>query len=128
MAESMIPWNTVERRLREIEKLIEDLKLERGILMKLKPHGVEVRSGRGKSRTASTTTGSSDGKLGPSEAVMELVRGNPGMKTEQIADALHGAIKTKSSNPRRIVVNTVTNLATRKRLKADLTGGWIVAD
>ena len=126
MAESAVPLQVIEVRLAQIEQTVKELQLERNTLLRLRQQAIEVKpAGRRKAREASATP---DGRLGPSGAVVALVRECPGLKTEEIADRLADQITTKSDNPRRVVVNTVANLVNRKRLKADPTGGWVVVD
>lgn len=127
MAESAVPLKAIDGRLALIEQAMKDLQLERTLLLRLRQQAIAVKP-TGKRAPPGAENSEGDGRMGASEAVMALVSEHPGLKTEEIADRLADRIATRSSNPRRIVVNTVTNLVNRKKLKSDSTGGWVVVD
>lgn len=128
MSEPAVPLQVIEARLAEIEQSIRELQVEKQMLFRLRSKAVHMKPTSKKRPSGEVLVLESDSKQGPSGAILSLLAQEPGLRTEQIADRLKDKIVTKSPDPRRVLVNTVANLVSRKRLKADLTGGYVLVE
>lgn len=62
-------------------------------------------------------------KPSPSEAVLALVRSEPGLKVRDVVNRLEGQIHTRSTNERRLITSTVDVLVRRRgKLRKDADG------
>jgi hypothetical protein len=114
-AEAEAEATAAQARLREIEAKLRDMEIENRVLERLKNRG---SSG---AETPSVAT-SSNGHvfevylLNPTDAVLQFLKEHPGSKGFEIADALAGKIDTKSSDPRRLLFNTVWQLKKKGKI------------
>jgi hypothetical protein len=59
--------------------------------------------------------------------VIAVLRDQPGMRSSALADLLKGRITTNARNPRKLVLNAVSYLASKHRIQRDATsGGWVL--
>lgn len=103
MARRMIDASRLESRLREIDRLIAEvdrLKVERELLQRLLEEAVLER--------ADFSNG--NGLMGPTEAVLDLLKKEPGIPQAEVVERLHDQISTRSADPRRTLYSTISNL------------------
>lgn len=136
--EQVIPIAVIDQKLAELERQAQMIEAERKWLLSLKRMAVSVPGAATIAVGPPSVNGIAQSQLFPPsvahaengdrpgavEAVLDYVNGKRGhgVRIEDIADALESRIHTSSDNPRRIVVNTVSNLVHRKRLLRDEQG------
>ena len=107
-----IPVERIEAKLRDIEAQIanlELLKLQRDVLRDLIGEAVSVN---GKP---------SNGRLGPTDAVLRLLRAEPGMRRAILIERLRERVES-SGDVRRILYSTISSLKNRKKIVEDESG------
>lgn len=104
-------------RLEEVEGQIAQLEAKREILRELvREHGQSDRSTNGAARPKQRIRRSSPSST--THLILNFIKERgPQPNRDVIADALEGQIKTKSDDPRRIIISTVGNLIRKKRLQ-----------
>ncbi len=116
MRSTSIPTSTVEARLRYVEGRLaelEKLTIERDVLRRLLNDAVDQDPVEGETPT--------NGRLGPTEAVLELLGRSPGLTKAAIVDQLENRVRSNAADVRRTVYMTVGNLCRTGRLHE--TGG-----
>lgn len=106
------------KRLRELEQRASELDAEK------RTNAAVIAELRSLLPTGSVTPQSRK----PAQAVRELLQAHPhGLATTDIADQLQGVIETASSNPRRIIQNTMNQLKDSGAIKLTKRGDKTIA-
>ncbi len=112
--DSYIPATKIEGRIAEIEREQERLAIERQMLERLRAMAVPLhRSGSNEV----TIEKQGLGLLGPKQAILDLVGKHPGLKGEQVVEALKDSIDSLAKDRRRCIYSTIYTLKRDGKLK-----------
>ena len=134
MPTKMMPLSLIDDRIREIDQdlqALHDLQTERAMLVRLKNRAENASSASAKDRNVGKVRVVGSGRptiivrKKPSRAVFDYVSKHPGSRATEIADAVADTISTKSSDRRRLVINTAANMVNRGQLVREDGCYWV---
>jgi hypothetical protein len=110
----VLPVEILEHQLSEIAETERDLEARKEMLQSLIAQAV----GNGAAPTPAPTE--PGGTLGASTAIRQLLEHKPGLTAPEVTSTLAKVVQTRSKNPKRVLLTTLSNLyrrgeVTRKR-------------